>query len=279
MKLYGIDLDNEDRAHVRESLIKSPCCKKYSELLEQNLEFFTAERSYISWDRRETKVTVILDAIVQASIQNSRPLTRQYARILASRYYVLDHSNNSISSETLYKTLFVFLSDKEFNAWIINDATCFERIVKKAASRIKKCLVRDVDEQILVSQLIQTPKFRDASQRYPFLIDSARTGKYKPFIDAIFAKAPEPKEIEKKVKNEVASPQPVPVVQVDNRTGLERLLSLAKKSSQDEPSQFADFWNSIEAELKESATFEWVSKVDYSYTLGDYDDDVMYLMY
>ena len=279
LKLYGIDLDNEDRAHVRECLIKSPCCKKYSELLEQNLEFFTAERSYISWDRRETKVTVILDAIVQASIQNSRPLTRQYARILASRYYVLDHSNDSISSETLYKTLFVFLSDKEFNAWIINDATCFERIVKKAASRIKKCLVRDVDEQILVSQLIQTPKFRDASQRYPFLIDSARTGKYKPFIDAIFAKAPEPKEIEKKVKNEVASPQPVPVVQVDNRTGLERLLSLAKKSSQDEPSQFADFWNSIEAELKESETFERVSKVDYSYTLGDYDDDVMYLMY
>ena len=140
-------------------------------------------------------------------------------------------------------------------------------------------MVRDVDEQILVSQLIQTPKFRDAAQRYPFLIDSARTGKYKPFIDAIFAKAPEPKEIEKKVKNEVASPQPVPVVQVDNRTGLERLLSLAKKSSQDEPSQFADFWNSIEAELKESETFERVSKVDYSYTLGDYDDDVMYLMY
>ena len=52
-----------------------------------------------------------------------------------------------------------------------------------------------------------------------------------------------------------------------------------KKSSQDEPSQFADFWNSIEAELKESETFERVSKVDYSYTLGDYDDDVMYLMY
>ena len=305
LKTYGIDLENEDQTHVRECLLKSPCTKKYQEQLEQNLEFLTEERSYIPWNQQETRVAAMLETIVQASIQSNRPLTRQYARILAARYYV---SNYKERIESLYKNLLVLsISDTEFATWIHDDELCFDRAIKKIIARYKKCSISHVNEQLLVTQFIHSNKFNDAVQKFPFLLDFAKKGKYKSFFEDVFEdglnklhvinvtgksdtekKAENSKEKENvSVENEKSNSENIkensisknePQKHVDNRTGIEQLLSLAGTNTTNDSTPFSEFWWSIEKELIECENIDKISQ-SFSQKLGQVDTDIENLLY
>ena len=178
---YGYEWDlNRDKIFALYK--KSGRLKVIVNYLEENYNYYITNRISFSWSGHFSEW---LKIVIDKSITDKKCVTKQYARMIVGTYYYKDFVNKG-TKDVLYKNLISMISAEEFKVWIINDATCFDNIIKKVEKRFKKQEINDVDERVLITQIVKSKLFRQALAEYPFIQDYATISKYsKIYKDAI----------------------------------------------------------------------------------------------
>ena len=167
-------------------------CKKSSEakelkmVFDKNYLYLVDNKITIDWevhypDWLKSDVDQSLDwfkSVVDQSINLNKPLTMQFARMTVAYYYYRSFSSEK-PKEALYKDLLrLAISEKEFSTWIVNTPDCFTSLVKHIQKRFRKIKVEETDDRILITQLVKSKYFRNASSSFDFLDISARNSMY-----------------------------------------------------------------------------------------------------
>ena len=171
-KAFEWDLCKND---VFEQIKKYKLSSKIGEILEKNYEYYLV--NLVSLNLKGT-VNEQYKYIIDYSISENRPLTKQYARMVVAAYHYFKFKHLEDKKDILYSNLIAIIAFEEIKSWIKDDANCIGLIFRRIENRFVKVKVENIDENLLIRRIFASRHFQKLRDEFAFLDYHGMTGKY-----------------------------------------------------------------------------------------------------
>ena len=176
----GIDYSDTNKRVLMEIFRKSEIFSAFGRYLVANLSYYHSnviENNWI-WSKKNEMLNFIIDY----SIKDNHPLSKQYARLLFGRYFYNKYKKNEYTEneeKIICKSLLATVSSEEFSSWFMTPNDVVENVVSKAIGRVERLADKyRFDDKIVIQQLFASNLFKNYCIKHVEIVDKIKKSRF-----------------------------------------------------------------------------------------------------
>lgn len=176
----GINYTEANKKIIVDVFKHSDAFNAFGKYLITNLNYYydnPIDKKWI-WSKKNEMLNFIIDY----SVKDNHPLSKQYARLLFGRYFYNKYKKTEYTlneEKMICKSLLATVSPEEFSSWFITENDVVENLVKKAIGRVERIADKyRFDDKIVIEQLFSSNLFRNYCINHDEIINKVKKSNY-----------------------------------------------------------------------------------------------------